>query len=185
MRALLVFLSLLTLLTACATTTPEAIREAPPVDLSLAEARRDVAAHAGQRVRWGGRIAAVENRSNETWLDIVARPLDSNGRPRAGDESLGRFLARVDGFLDPTVYAKGRQITVAGSIERALTRHIGEYPYIYVVVKADTIKLWEQTVDRPAYYRDPFYDPFYDPFWPGRLYPYPWYGPYPFYPYWR
>lgn len=176
------FLSLL--VTACATRAPEAIREAPPDDIPLTEARRDLTSHVGKRVRWGGRIAAVENRAQETWIDIVARSLDGNGRPRTGDESQGRFLARVDGFLDPAVYTKGRLITVAGTIERALTRPIGEYPYNYIVVKAETTKLWEPPVERPVYYRDPFNDPFYDPFWPSRFHP--WYGPYyPYYPYWR
>lgn len=173
----------LLLLSACATSRlPEAIREPPPVDQSLTEVRENVAAHVGQRVRWGGRIAGVENRANETWLDIVARPLDSDGHPRRGDDSLGRFIARVDGFLDPAVYTKGREVTVAGTVERSITRSIGDYPYSYVVVKADTTNLWEPRVERRAYYRDPFYDPFYDPFWPTRLYP--WYAPYPFYPYW-
>lgn len=173
---------LLLWLTACATNVPEAIREAPPGNLTLADVQRDVAAYIGQRVRWGGRIAAVENRAKETLLDIVAQPLDSDGRPHSGDTSLGRFLTRVDGFLDPAVYAKGRLVTVAGSVEGALTRPIGEYPYRYIAVKADTVKLWEP-VERQVRYRDPFYDPFYDPFWPSRVYP--WYAPYPFYPYWR
>lgn len=183
MQLRLAFVSLLLILGACATNVPEAIREAPPGNFSLSEVQRDVAAHIGQRVRWGGRIAAVDNRAKETWLDIVAQPLDSDGRPRTGDASLGRFLARVTGFLDPAVYAKGRLVTVAGPVEGALTRPIGEYPYRYIVVKADTVKLWEPTEQRPAHYRDPFYDPFYDPLWRSRAYP--WHAPYPFYPYWR
>lgn len=178
----LFYLSLFTLLSACATSrVPEAIRQPPPGDLTLAEVRQNLPGHVNQRVRWGGRIAGVENHANETWLDVVARPLDDDGRPRSSDDSLGRFIARVDGFLDPAVYAKGRDVTVAGTIERSITRQIGDYPYPYVVVKADTTKLWELRVERPAYYRDPFYDPFYDPFWPRM---YPWYAPYPFYPYW-
>ncbi|MFL6646932.1 MAG: Slp family lipoprotein, partial [Sulfurifustaceae bacterium] len=147
-----------------------------PGDLSIAQAREDIAVHVGQRVRWGGRITGVENHANETWLDIVGRPLDSNGRPRSGDESLGRFIARVNGFLDPAIYAKGREVTVAGTVERTITRSIGDYPYPYVVVNADMTELWELRVERPVYY-----DPFYDPFWPTRMYP--WYAPYPFYPY--
>lgn len=175
---------LLLLLCGCATRVPEAIGEAPPEDLSLAEVRRNITAYIGKRVRWGGTIAAVENRPNETWIYVVARPLDSGGRPRTTDESQGRFTARVDGFLDPAVYSTGREVTVAGAVEGSATRPIGEYPYTYVVVKADNVKLWEARAERrPARYHDPFYDPFYDPFWPARMYP--WYAPYPFYPYWR
>lgn len=184
----LVALVLLALVAGCATTSvPEAIREAPPQDLVLPEVRGNVDAHEGTRVRWGGMIAGVENRPEETWLDIVARPLEDGGRPQAGGESLGRFIAVVDRFLDPAVYREGRQVTVSGIVEGTVTRPIGEYPYHYVVVDARTTKLWEPRVEAayypPYYYRHPFYDPFYDPFWPGRAWP--WYGPYPFYPYWR
>lgn len=183
MRARPLILLFLIFVVGCATQTPDAIRNAPPVDLPLSLVQHDVSPYIGQPVRWGGQIAGVENRKNETWFDVVARPLDSNGRPNATGDSLGRFLVYTEGFLDPEVYAKGRDITIAGRIERSLIRPIGEYSYNYVVIKADTINLWEQRVERTPYYRDPFYDPFYDPFWPSRIYP--WYAPYPFYPYWR
>jgi len=166
---------------ACATPGPDAISVLPVVDLSPAQVRADVSAHVSQRVRWGGSIAAVENRAEETWLEIVSRPLDSSGRPRSSDDSAGRFIAKVKGFLDPAVYAQGRLTTVAGVVAGGLTRTIGEYAYAYVVVDADTIKLWEQVAAQPYYYPNRFYDPFYDPFWR----PYPWYAPYPFYSYWR
>jgi outer membrane lipoprotein len=182
MRLPLAFM-MLVLLAACATRAPDAIREPPPEDLSLAEVSRNPEAYQGRRVRWGGMVAAVENRPNETWIDVVARPLDGSGRPRAGDTSLGRFAARVQGFLDPAIYRQGREITVAGAVEGAVTRLIGQYPYRYVMVDADTTRLWEP--EPRAYYRDPYYDPYYDPFWRSRFYPWhPWYGPGPFHPFW-
>ena len=183
MRAQLLLSVLTLLLTGCATTAPDAITQAPANDISLAQVRGNVEQHIAQPVRWGGTIAGVENRPDETWLDIVARPLGRSGRPQESGESDGRFLAKVKGFLDPAVYTKGREVTVAGNVAGKLTRPIGEFPYTYVVVSADTTKLWERPTPRSYYYRDPFYDPFYDPFWPARVYP--WYAPYPFYPYWR
>jgi outer membrane lipoprotein len=173
---------------ACATPPQDAISVPPPVELTLSQVRSDVARYVNQRVRWGGTIVAVENRSRDTYLEIVARTLDTYGRPRPSGESLGRFIARADGFLDPAIYSRNREITVAGTVEAKLTRAVGEYPYDYVVVHVDTRKLWEPRLT-PPYYRDPFYDPFYDPFWPGRpgpWYPwYPWPPGYPYYPYWR
>jgi outer membrane lipoprotein len=184
--------ALLLVLAGCATTSvPEAIREPPPEDLALPEVRARVEAFEGRPVRWGGTLAGVQNRRADTWLDIVARPLGDSGRPEERGESLGRFIARVDGFLDPAVYREGREVTVAGTISGTTVRPIGEYPYRYVIVDAHTIKLWEPrpapAYYSPYYYRspyyDPFYDPFYDPLWPARVWP--WYAPYPFYPYWR
>lgn len=166
--------------TGCATTVPEAIREAPPGDISVVEARRDAAAYAGQRVRWGGTVASVENRKDETWIEIVARDLGSTGRPRDTDRSQGRFIARVQGFLDPAVYTSGRQITVSGTLEQAVTRPIGDYSYTFPLVRAESVYLWERLPERRDYY---YYDPFwpYDSFWP---YPY-WRHPYYPYPYLR
>lgn len=185
-QRLVVFLLLCSLLSACATSGPNSIDALPPVDLSLAEARADLSAHLNQRIRWGGSIAGVENRANETWLEVVARPLDRAGRPRLDDESVGRFLVKVKGFLDPAVYANGRLVTVAGVISGALTRTIGKYSYNYVVVDADAVKLWKLAVAPRYYYPGPFYDPFYDPFFAMPMSPwYPWYPPYPLYPYWR
>lgn len=165
------------LLVGCATTSVDLIREVPPGDPQLQEVRANLEKFTGREVRWGGSIAGVENRANETWIEIVARPLDSYGRPQSGDESLGRFIAEVKGFRDPAVYAQGRLITVAGTVRSALTRSIGQYPYTYVIVDAKVIKLWEQP-NPQSYYPYRYYDPWYDPFWPMR--PFPWYAPYPY-----
>lgn len=161
----------------CASNVPEAIRSAPAQEVSLSEARSGAEALAGTEVRWGGVIAAVENAREETRIEVVARPLAAKGRPENGDRSEGRFLARFEGFLDPAVYAAGRELTVRGNLDGVVTRAIGEYPYPYPVVSVHTHQLW---ADRPE--PDPYA---YDPMWYGPWYPDPWY-PYPWhrYPYW-
>lgn len=169
------------LLVGCATTSVDLIRKVPPGDPQLQEVRVNPEQFTGREVRWGGSIAGVENRADETWIEIVARPLDSYGRPRPSDESFGRFIAAVKGFRDPAVYAQGRLVTVVGVVRGGLTRSIGQYPYTYVIVDAKAIKLWEQPSTQ-SYYPYRYYDPWYDPFWPTR--PFPWYAPYPLYPYW-
>ena len=170
------WIPLLLVLGACATNIPDAIREPPPGDLSVAEVRRDPNAHIGRHVRWGGTIAGVENKKTETLLELVARDLDSDGRPRMTDRSPGRFLARVDGFLDPAVYANGREMTVAGTLEGVTTRTIGEYTYRYPLVKTDAVYLWEPRVERRS--RRDYDDPFWGPWGPWGPWPYPYY-PYP------
>lgn len=185
MRRNLFILCIGFLFSACAAPPRNAISVAPTVDLALSQVRADVARYVNERVRWGGTIVSVENRSRDTQIEIVARALDDYGRPRVSGESPGRFIARVEGFLDPVVYARNREITIAGTVAAKLTRAVGEYPYDYVVVRVDAQQLWEPRMVQP-YYREPFYDPFYDPFWPGRLNPwYPWSPVYPYYPYWR
>ena len=129
------------LLTACAT-TPPAIRHAPPGDLQLGEARDDVSAHRGTPVRWGGTIVSVENKDNETWIEVLELRLSRAGEPKRYSSSAGRFLIRVSRFLDPVLYTKGREITVIGILEGDAERSIGKQPYSFPVVKADEHYLW-------------------------------------------
>ncbi len=152
------------LLTACAT-TPPAIRHAPPGDLQLGEARDDVSAHRGTPVRWGGTIVSVENKNNETWIEVLELRLSRAGEPKRYGPSAGRFLIRVSRFLDPLLYTKGRGITVIGILEGDVERSIGKQPYSFPVVKAD-----EHYLGRPD--RRYSYDP-----------PYNHYGYYPRYHY--
>lgn len=127
--------------TACAT-TPSIIREAPPGDPQLAELRDSVGAHAGTSVRWGGTILSVENKDNETWIEVLEFKLTSSGQPKRYSPSDGRFLARVTTFLDPAIYKKGREITVVGTLEGDFEKSIGEHSYSFPVVKADGHYLW-------------------------------------------
>lgn len=152
-------------LAACASQVPLAIR-APLADVpDVQSARLAKAEMIGTRVRWGGVIALLENRQQDTWIEIVDRPLDSNGRPVDSDKSGGRFIARIPGFLDPATYARDRELTVTGLLAASITRAVGDYPYRYPVVAVDSYYLWAKPLPpAPVYY--------YDPFWQ-----HPWYGP--------
>jgi len=159
------------LLAGCASQVPRTVSEPAPSKLSVAQARADQGP-LGAPVRWGGTIAKVENHKTETWMEIVERPLDNNGRPRQLDQSGGRFLARINGFLDPAIYTPGRPITAAGLLQENITRPIGDYTYTFPVVKVTSFYLWPPLSERV--YDDPWYDPWY-----------PWHYPFydPWYPY--
>lgn len=125
------------------------------------------------RVRWGGNIARVENRRDDTWIEIVQHNLKESGRPRSDAASEGRFIARIGGFLDPAIYAAGRQITVVGPLTDSVQRKIGEYPYQFPVVTAEQYRLWEEREEPEVIlYADPFWDPW---FWPRPWYYAPYY----------
>ena len=157
-------------LAACATGVPAPIREAPPDQPQPDEVRAEVSRFEGSTVRWGGVIASVSNRAEDTLIEMVSRPLGSSGRPRETDFTDGRFLARVPGFLDPAVYAPGREMTVSGTVAGLESRPVGEYPYPYVRVDVALHHLW--TV------REPVRDPYRSPWWYDPWYPYhPAYGP--------
>ncbi len=164
------------LLSACASQIPEQIRNVPTDMPSVVTARANIERVVGARVRWGGTIAEVENRESQTWIEIVARNLGDDARPLESDYSQGRFLARVEGFLDPAIYSKGREITVTGEIEGAQTRTIDEYQYRYPIVDVEAHHLWQPRSDYrdmqyPSPYSPFYYDPFfYDPFYYSPFY---------------
>ena len=168
---------LTTALGACAGNVPRAISEQPSGHISVAEARKDMDHISGQDVRWGGKIAGVENHATETWVEVVQEPLNHFGRPIESDSSEGRFIARIDGFLDPRVYTKNRLITVAGTLEKTVQRPIGEYQYTYPLMHAVVYYMWSPNTDLPSHY---FYDPYwYDPWYPWGYRPYL-YFPHPY-----
>lgn len=97
----------------------------------------------GARVRWGGELIATKPQAKRTCFVVLALPLSASGEPReARTRSLGRFVACSPGFYDPALYAKGRQITIAGDITRFETRKVGGYAYRMPVLKAGAPHLW-------------------------------------------
>ena len=156
------------LLGACASQVPLNIRNAPADSPSLAQVRENTADFAGRPVRWGGTIIETANREHATWLTVLGRPLHKSGDPKFTDDSAGRFIAIVPEFLDPQVYAPERQVTVSGTVLRTEAGKVGDYPYTYPVVQADTWYLWPEQNYQPYGYPYPgWYDPwFYDPWYP-------------------
>lgn len=154
------------------TSTPEPLREGPKQSPDPAQVRAAPEQYAGMTVRWGGVIVAVENGATQSVVQVVSRPLSSSARPQETDQTSGRFLVRISGFVDPVDYAAGREFTVTGVLEGMEQRNIGDYRYTFPVVRASGYHLWPL---RPPPMPDPYYySPFYNPWYP--------YGPYPYYP---
>ncbi|MGM3175427.1 Slp family lipoprotein [Dickeya lacustris] len=123
----------------------------------------------GQESRFGGRVVEVRNDANRTRLEIVSLPLDDGGRPELDAPSPGRFIAYINGFVDP-VEVKNQLITVVGPITGAEQGNIGDKPYRYVVVDVRGYKRWRvvQQVMLPPRAYDPMWDRRYHHAWgPG------------------
>ena len=170
---ILVLLSLV-LVAACAPFPQKLLREAEPAVL-LSDVQKDPDLYKGKVVIWGGVIIETLNRKDETVIKVVQTNLDLQKRPENADKSSGRFMIRYKGFLDPYIYGKGREITVAGVVIGKEEQAIGDIRYVYPVVDSRDIHLWEK---QEIIYHDPWYwGPPY-----GWGYPYPWWGRHP---YWR
>lgn len=142
-------------------------------------------AYKGKLFILGGLIVETRFAEKGSQIEALAVPVDSRGYLKAIERTQGRFLAlypRSEGLLDPLVYKKGREITLAGEFVELRKGKIDEMEYVYPVFEIREIYLWEERInyyyapyDYPYYYRSPFlYDswgrPYANPYWP----PPPW-----------
>lgn len=122
---------------------PEAIAAEPSSNPEFAAVIAQPDDYQGNQVRWGGTITAVEHRGEHgTVLLIASKDLSSQGKPLANADGQGQFMAQVNHFLNPTVYAKGRSVTVAGTMVGLESRAIGTDPDTYPFVAVDDYHLW-------------------------------------------
>ncbi|MEN6330596.1 MAG: Slp family lipoprotein [Smithella sp.] len=165
---------LLLLIVSCAPFSPQVMQEVKK-EIAFSEVLKAPESFRGEAVIWGGVIIETNTRSDNTQIIVRQAELDFQKRPKELDKSAGRFLIRYRGFLDPSIYSKDREITVAGTIAGKEELPIGDLRYMYPVIESKELRLWEKRENLP-YYNDPWYhDPF---FYPWR--PYPWYR----HPYW-
>ena len=175
-------LACVVMISACATTQPSppagdaslsTITVAQAIDservAELDSISADAASDEQELVRWGGTIASVTNRTDgSTLVEIVSRPLYSGGRPIHDDRSDGRFLALLNGFLDPEIVKVGRDMTVLGRLSGKASGKVGESDYLFPVVLIQDYQFWKRVVivpprhfshwnDYPPFgYSDPF-----------------------------
>ena len=141
------------------------------VDESIAvnDVQKNLEQFKGKKVLWGGVIIETENRSNETRILIMKTALDIEKRPVNRDLSEGRFILKQNDFLDPVIYAQGREITVVGEVVGKENLPLGKIRYDYPVVMAEHCVLWEKPgyyypISYPYhYYYGPYWD--YNPLW--------------------
>ena len=93
-------------------------------------------------VAWGGTIIRIDNQAHDTLITVLAYPLNNALRPQLPNRSLGRFIIRQPGFVEPLIYAPGRELSVIGHISGFQPGDIGQQPYNYPVVSAQALHLW-------------------------------------------
>lgn len=158
-------LASLCLITACAPVISRQIRDQVEPGLSLKKIKQNPNAYRGKVVLWGGVILGAENQKNGTMLEILQKPIDWRERPENVDRSQGRFLALCKGYLDTAIYARGREVTVAGPIDGEEVRPLGQIHYTYPLILVKQIHLWPKRSEPPVY------------IWPPPYYwGYPWWG---------
>ncbi len=96
-------------------------------------------------VRWGGRILHTASDSQRTCFTLLAQPLDYQARPRADLVNSGTpsgFVTCHAGTYDPEVFAKGRELTVIGTLHGTMRQQAGGRELTLPMVNADVVYLW-------------------------------------------
>lgn len=142
---------------------------------------KDIDGFRGKTFIWGGFIVSTENTGEGTYIEVVQNPIDGYGRIKDPDQSGGRFLAFSDSQLDPLIFGRGRELTVAGELVGKKKRSFGDTEYVYPVIQIKEQHLWREinqySYDYFIYAQDPYAYPF--SFYVSR----PFNRAYPNYPY--
>ncbi len=153
-------------------------------DVPFSRLRETPEAYKGKLFILGGLIVETRLIEKGSQIEALSVPVDSHGYLKDTGRSNGRFLAvypRSKGLLDPLVYKRGREITLAGEFVEARKGKIDEMEYVYPVFEIREVYLWEVQRD---YYWPAYYYPYYDPFYYRSPFLYdPWGRPYSN-PYW-
>ena len=96
----------------------------------------------GERVIWGGQIAAVHHGDGYSELRVISYPLDRGDRPRWREQPGVTFIVRQPGFLEPVLYAPGRFVSVLGNNQGLVQRERDERLMDVPLLSADTLHLW-------------------------------------------
>ena len=173
------------LLAACAPVLSREVMRDGSRDAQLNQLRETPDAFKDKLFILGGIIANTRFTPDGSEIEALYVPVDSLGYLKEGSRIQGRFLAfypKAFGMLDPVIYKKGREITLAGEFTGIRSGKIDEMEYAFPVFRIRQIYLWRE---EPRYYYPPYYYPYpfyypypygydrwgrpyyYDPFWPG------------------
>jgi outer membrane lipoprotein len=84
--------------------------------ISPGEAAQDITRFKSVTVEWGGVIVETRNLETSSEIQIIAYPLQDNGKPDLDEPPTGRFIAVSQGYLETADYKKGRAITLSGAL---------------------------------------------------------------------
>jgi len=134
---------LLFLVTGCASVISKQVLDSVDRSVTFQDLKANPDRFIGKIVLTGGQIVATTVKKDETWIEVVQKPLDRNNRPENTDLSYGRFLVLFPGFMDPAIYAAGREITVAGEVKGKRTLPLDTIEYTYPVLTPKEHYVWK------------------------------------------
>jgi outer membrane lipoprotein len=95
---------------------------------------------------------STRNLTEGTLFEVLQKALDTTDKPLDTDRTEGRFMALCEGYLDPAVYSKGRQVTLAGRVLGTRIDMVGEITYVYPLLACLEVYLWPPMPDTRMLY---------------------------------
>ncbi len=148
----IILIGIILSLAGCAHVVSRELREQVDRWLLPADLFKEPDAFKGKLVILGGVIAGASNAKEGTYIEVVQKPLNRQGRPKDTDFSYGRFLILYEGYLETSIYTAGREITVAGEVLGKKERPMGETKYSYLLIKSKELYLFDRMRDRPIHF---------------------------------
>ena len=139
--ALVLFVTILFI--GCARPFSEAALSNINKSISFSELKKDPEKYKGAWLMLAGVIVTSKNTKEGTIIEILQKPMDSDGRPLQTDATEGRFIVQSDQFLDSAVYHRGREITVIAEVVGRRELPLGEIMYQYPLLVIKELTLWE------------------------------------------
>jgi len=112
---------------------------------AFSEVIQDPEAYINSAVLWGGVIEKAIHGPEGTDLIVRQAPLDSKGYPQI-DSSEGEFIAHTLRLLNPEIFLKGMEVTVAGEIDDVAERRTGLVRYPCPMVRVIEIHAWTKNI---------------------------------------
>jgi outer membrane lipoprotein len=160
MKTISVLFGALLFLHSCTYAISPAVADKAAKNIPFEKLQAEPEAFTGMQFILGGTIALTTNTKQGTVIEVDQKQLDYWGKPERTKRTGGRFLVFHPGFLDPLVFASGRDITVAGAVLEPNSPVRGDQRSDLVMVLSLEYRLWEQ--ERPSWNRPQWFDPLYD-----------------------
>ena len=154
MKKICLISAVLMAFSACTPVLNREVMEQGMRDVPFSQLREAPDVFKGKLFILGGLIVKTRLVEKGSQIEALSVPVDSLGYLQEAGRTQGRFLAlypRSKGLLDPIVYRKGREVTLAGEFVEARKGKIDEMEYVYPVFEIRDIYLWEERKDSYNY----------------------------------
>lgn len=151
----------------CTYAISPAVSRKADTSVTFEKLQADPGSFTGKLLILGGTIAEIVGVKQGTLIEVTHRDLDYWGKPERTERTAGRFYIVHPKQLDPLVYAPGRDITVAGEVQKPGSQALGNRYDEYPVLLSKELRLWER--ERPSSWDKPrWIDPLYEQDSPAR-----------------